>query len=361
MAEIRLDNITKRFDDKEVVKSLNLMIHQGELVCLLGESGCGKTTTLRMIAGLLTPNEGEIYFDGQPISHLKSRERGAVMVFQDHRLFPHMTVYENIAFGLTVRRRDKKQIRDKVQWALDMVKLSGYEKRYPSELSGGQSQRIALARALVLEPKVLLLDEPLSNLDAVLRDDMRSLIKDLHHSLQLTIVFVTHDQKEAMMMADRIAIMEEGVIQQVDEPTGIYYRPTNQWVARFVGQANLLPANVTENQVESLLGEWQLSELEMDQWAGQNYDQAPHLSSELVVMVRPEEIQMVGIKNGCDQVTGKVMDYTFTGESWSYQVQVDDEIIVVSTSGKGRFFKGDLVQLKVDAKSICLFKGGREQ
>lgn len=355
MAEIRLDNITKRFNDKEVVKSLNLTIHQGELVCLLGESGCGKTTTLRMIAGLLAPNEGEIYIDGQPVSHLKSRERGAVMVFQDHRLFPHMTVFENIAFGLKVRRRDKKQIRNKVQWALDMVKLSGYEKRYPAELSGGQSQRIALARALVLEPKVLLLDEPLSNLDAVLRDDMRSLIKDLHHSLQLTIVFVTHDQKEAMMLADRIAIMEEGVIQQVAEPTDIYYRPTNQWVARFVGQANLLPARATDSKVQSLLGEWQLASLEREQWADQNFNQVPHLTSELVVMVRPEEIQIVDKKNGFDIVTGKIVDAIFTGESWSYQVQINDQIIVVNTAGKDRFFKDDLVGLKVDAKSICLF------
>lgn len=356
MAEIRLENITKRFEEKEVVKSLNLLIQQGELVCLLGESGCGKTTTLRMIAGLLDPNEGEIYFNDQPISHLKSRERGAVMVFQDHRLFPHMTVRENIAFGLKVRRRDKKKIREKVQWALDMVKLAGYEDRYPGELSGGQSQRIALARALVLEPKVLLLDEPLSNLDAVLRDDMRNLIKDLHRTLNLTIIFVTHDQKEAMMMADRIAIMEEGVIQQVDEPTGIYYRPANQWVARFVGQANLLPGKVQGDQLASLLGDWKLTELSADQWAEQNLAQSLDLTSDLTIMVRPEEIQMEsGQRDLTTGVVGRIVGYTFTGEFWSYEVEVGQEKVLVSSSGKGRFVKGDPVQLKVDAKAICLF------
>ncbi len=360
MAEIRLDNITKKFDGKEVVRSLEMNVKQGELVALLGQSGCGKTTTLRMIAGLLNPDGGEIYFDGEPTTHLKGQERGAVMVFQDYRLFPHMTVFENIAFGLKGQKKERKYIKERVKWALEMVKLSGYEKRYPSELSGGQSQRIALARALVLEPKVLLLDEPLSNLDAVLRDEMRCLIKSLHQSLNLTIIFVTHDQKEAIVMADRIAVMKDGIIEQFATPMDIYYRPANPWVATFVGQANLVAVTLTEEYVESIVGSWKRSEIKDEQWFV-SFDKK---DSELLVSFRPEDVQMrrkdqeiMHQTEGMHEcgVNGKVVEYIFTGENCFYHVQVGSEIIVVSSSGQERINSGEIVTLRVNQHSVCVY------
>ena len=353
MSQIELKNLTKSFEGKPVVKDLNLHVHSGELVALLGQSGCGKTTTLRMIAGLLKPDEGDIYFDKQSIDSIDRRESGAVMVFQNHRLFPHMTVFENIAFGLKVRKKDRALIEEKVSWALEMVKLPGYEKRYPSELSGGQSQRIALARALVLKPKVLLLDEPLSNLDAVLRDEMRGLIRNLHRSLNLTIIFVTHDQKEAMLMADRIAIMRSGVIEQVDTPLQVYYRPINRWIASFIGLANLINGEIRNGYIESTLGRFPLKELSDDQWPNK------HSSSlQLEILIRPEEVKIKDFvlneqENGW--IAGKIVDYSFTGESWHYQIKIDQETILVSSSGERKFQPDDKVQIKVITESICIY------
>ncbi|AZR72145.1 hypothetical protein BBF96_01285 [Anoxybacter fermentans] len=359
MAEIKLDKISKSFGEKEVVKNLELTVKQGELMVLLGQSGCGKTTTLKMIAGLLDPDAGEIYFDGEPITHLKGRERGAVMVFQDYRLFPHMTVYENIAFGLKVRKKDRNFIKKKVEWALKMVELPGVEKRYPSELSGGQRQRIALARALVLEPRVLLLDEPLSNLDAVLRDKMRKLILNLHKTLNLTTIFVTHDQKEAMVLADRIAIMKDGVIQQVASPTEIYYRPANSWIASFVGQANLISGKVTESHLKSILGSWDLSQLKEDQWLELKNHRYRIQPKEVKILIRPEEIKLLR-KNSSglmedNQVSGEIEEYTFTGENWFYHVRVGNEKVLVRGSGKEQFTPGEMVNLEVNKEAICIY------
>lgn len=350
MAEIKLKKLNKSFDDNSVVKDLDLTVEQGEIVALLGKSGCGKTTTLRMIAGLLDPDQGEISFDDETVTHLAGKERGAVMVFQDYRLFPHMTIFDNIAFGLKVRRKKKEYIRDKVAWAMEMVELIGYEGHYPAELSGGQRQRVALARALVLEPRVLLLDEPLSNLDAALRGRMRKLIVELHNKLNLTTIFVTHDQKEAMLVADRIAIMKDGIINQVASPTEIYYKPANIWVANFIGQSNLLSGKLKENKLETVLGDWNFSQLEDAHWA--NGDQK---TREVRVLIRPEEITLSQVNGQVPLIRGQIEEYNFTGESWFYNIRAGDERILVRSSENKRFEKGELVDLKVNERSISIF------
>jgi len=242
---IVLRNITKSFGKKEVIKNLSITLKDGKFTTLLGSSGCGKTTLLRMIAGLETPDSGEILFDDETIFskekgiNLSPEKRNLSFVFQDFALWPHMTVFENVAFGLRARKQ-KENLDEKVTNALKTVKLEGFEKRYPHELSGGQQQRVAFARAIVVEPKCILFDEPLSALDAQLREGMRIEIKQLTEKLGTTSVFVTHDQSEAMSMSDYIAVMNDGVIEQFDTPVNIYERPATKFVGGFVGKSNWL-------------------------------------------------------------------------------------------------------------------------
>ena len=240
MVEVKLQNIVKRFGDTVALKGISLDIKHGELFTLLGPSGCGKSTTLRIIAGLDYPDEGKLYFGDQDVTYLPSHQKGAVLVFQNYALWPHMTVFDNVAYGLKLRKVPKEEIKRKVEWALELVKLKGFEDRYPTQLSGGQQQRVAIARALVVEPKVLLLDEPLSNLDAKLRLEMRSEIKRIQRELGITVIYVTHDQEEAMAISDRIAVMNFGKVEQVGKPLELYYRPKTEFVARFLGLSNIL-------------------------------------------------------------------------------------------------------------------------
>lgn len=244
MSSITLRRLTKRFGVVAAVQDLDLEIQEGELVTLLGPSGCGKTTTLRLIAGLEVPDAGEVLFSGRPVTGLPPERRNVGIVFQSYALFPHMTVWQNVAFGLEMRRESARLIRDRVGAILDRVQLRGLEDRYPHQLSGGQQQRVALARALVMNPAVLLLDEPLANLDARLREDMRFYIRQLQREVGITTVYVTHDQAEAMVLADRIAIMRDGRLQQIGPPEEIYRRPSSAWVAEFVGLSNFIPGRV---------------------------------------------------------------------------------------------------------------------
>ncbi len=247
MSSIRLSSLTKRFGPLLAVDNLDLELSQGELVAFLGPSGCGKTTTLRMIAGFEQADSGSIYLGGREVGSLPPERRDAGMVFQNYALFPHLTVFENVAFGLQMRKVPKAEIRERVADILAKVQLTGMEKRYPRQLSGGQQQRTALARALVINPTVLLLDEPLANLDAKLREEMRFYIRTLQQEFGITTVYVTHDQAEALVLADRVAVMRSGVLQQVDTPEEIYLRPKNAWVASFVGIANLIRGTVIEH------------------------------------------------------------------------------------------------------------------
>lgn len=235
MAEVRLKNLTKKFKEVVAVDNISLDIEDGEFLTLVGPSGCGKSTTLRAVAGLENPTSGEIYIDGQRVNDLPPQKRNISMVFQSYALFPHMSVESNLAFGLKLRKKSLKEKAEKVKWAINLLGLSGFEKRLPKELSGGQRQRVALGRALVLEPKVLLLDEPLSNLDAKLRLRMRTELKRLHKKIKTTIIYVTHDQAEAMTLSDRLAVMKDGKILQVGTPEEIYQKPADIFCAGFIG------------------------------------------------------------------------------------------------------------------------------
>ncbi|MFC3395486.1 ABC transporter ATP-binding protein [Brenneria rubrifaciens] len=240
---VSFKNIQKTYDgDRLVVKNLNLDIHEGEFLTLLGPSGSGKTTSLMMLAGFETPTQGEILLRDTPLHHLPPHQRGIGMVFQNYALFPHMTVAENLAFPLSIRRMNRTDIKEKVDKVLDRVKLTNLADRYPAQMSGGQQQRVALARALVFEPKLVLMDEPLGALDKQLREHMQLEIKELHEALGLTVVYVTHDQSEAMTMSNRVAVFNDGIIQQMASPSEIYEKPENTFVAQFIGENNTLIA-----------------------------------------------------------------------------------------------------------------------
>ncbi|MCS7167016.1 MAG: ABC transporter ATP-binding protein [Gemmatales bacterium] len=261
MTAVRLERVSKRFGTTIAVHNVSLEVASGELFFLLGPSGCGKTTLLRLIAGFLEPDEGEIYFDDRPMRHVPVQRRDLGIVFQHYALWPHRSVFENIAYGLEVRRFPRGEIQRRVQEILQLMRLEAYRDRYPGQLSGGQQQRVAMARALVIRPRVLLLDEPLSNLDAALRQELREEIRRIQREIHITAIYVTHDQGEALSMADHLAVMHQGRILQVGSPREVYERPTSRFVATFLGQGNLFPCRLLcqENsvaQIETTFGAW---------------------------------------------------------------------------------------------------------
>ena len=241
---VDIKGVNKIYGTNHVVKDLNLLVEEGEFLTLLGSSGCGKTTTLRMIAGFEEPTTGSITVEGEPIEDKEPYERNVNTVFQSYALFPHMTIYDNVAYGLKMKKVPKKEIKERVLKMLEMVQLSSFEKRYPSQLSGGQKQRVAIARALINRPKVLLLDEPLGALDLKLRKQMQLELKRLQKKLNITFIYVTHDQEEALTMSDRIAIMHDGVMDQIGSPTEIYERPATKFVATFIGETNVFDGTI---------------------------------------------------------------------------------------------------------------------
>ncbi len=244
MSYVTLDSVSKTYGSFRAVSNLKVQVEDGEFFSLLGPSGCGKTTTLRMIAGFVPPTSGEVILSGEDVTRLPPEKRNVGIVFQNYAIFPHMTVAQNVGYGLKLRRMDKKLIAEQVERALQQVSMEGLANRMPSQLSGGQLQRVALARVIILEPKLLLLDEPLSALDKKLREEMRIWLKNLQHELGLTTIYVTHDQDEALFLSDRIAVMREGVIEQIGTPNEIYDSPATRFVADFIGDANIFPARV---------------------------------------------------------------------------------------------------------------------
>ena len=251
MSGLRVDSIHKQFGTTQVLKGVSLSITEGELFFILGASGCGKSTLLRIVAGLETPDSGGVFLDGENVTGLPAHKRGIGMVFQQYALWPHMTVAQNIGFGLEIQgisnaRRDKR-----VKESLEIVRMTGLGGRYPHEISGGQQQRVALARALAIQPKILLLDEPLSNLDARLRDEIRGELKAIHQELKLTMVYVTHDQEDALTLASRIALLKEGRVEQLGSPQELYERPRTRYAAEFLGQANLVPCSVVSQSTSA--------------------------------------------------------------------------------------------------------------
>lgn len=252
MVEVRLENVSKYFGKFKALDRVSFTVKPGEIFTLLGPSGCGKTTTLRVIAGFEIPEEGRVYIDGVDVTFKKPYERNTAMVFQNYALWPHMTVFDNIAYGLKVRGYSREEIKRRVEWVLELLGLKGLENRYPLQLSGGQQQRVALARAIVVEPKVLLLDEPLSNLDARLRVRVREEIVMLQRKLGITTIYVTHDQEEAMSISDRIAVMDRGRIIQVGTPWEVYNNPANLFVATFMGRSNVLEGVIVGRESNGL-------------------------------------------------------------------------------------------------------------
>ncbi|EKX55595.1 Putrescine transport ATP-binding protein PotA [Rhodobacter sp. AKP1] len=304
MTTLRLDRINKFYGTLHILKDIDLDIAQGEFISLLGPSGCGKTTTLRCIAGFEAVSGGSIAFGGRDMTRAMPEQRDLGMVFQSYALFPHMTVAENLSFGLEVRKIAPADRERRIARTLEMVRLTGYEKRFPRELSGGQQQRVALARALVIEPAVLLLDEPLANLDASLRDDMRFFIRDLQQRVGITTIYVTHDQGEALVMSDRIVVMNRGVVEQCGSPREIYERPKSLMVADFIGQSNTLTGRVTGRE-----GELYLIETEDGPLRAHG---APGLAGDVRVMVRPENIATAP---GDNTLRGRVVKTTYLGAS----------------------------------------------
>ncbi|MCY3834932.1 MAG: ABC transporter ATP-binding protein [Anaerolineaceae bacterium] len=310
MTQVRLADLTKIFDDDfAAVNDLSLDIESGTLTALLGPSGCGKTTTMKMIAGLLRPTAGDIYFNENSILDIAPEKRGAVMVFQNYLLFPYMNVGDNIGFGLKMRRVDKREIRRRVAEMLELVQLPGIEKRKPSQLSGGQQQRVALARALIVEPNVLLLDEPLSNLDAHLRDEMRELVRSIQRELQITTIFVTHDQEEAVVLADEIALMFDGVLQQYAPPAEFFEAPSTVAIARFFGGLNFIPGTLENGAIHCPCGSFQAPKSGVK--AGVS-----------TLSIRPEAIQLGG--RGHNDVEGVIRSHVYVGRYARFRIDIGE-------------------------------------
>lgn len=308
---IQLKNIHIAFDDETIIENLNLNIHDKEFLTLLGPSGCGKTTTLRAIAGFVTPDSGEIIFDGVNINSLPAYKRQVNTVFQKYALFTHMNVYENIAFGLRLKKMPEAEIDKKINEMLDVVNMRGYAKRSINSLSGGQQQRVAIARALVNNPRVLLLDEPLGALDLKLRKDMQLELKRIQMQTGITFIYVTHDQEEALTMSDRVVVMKDGVIQQIGRPEDIYNEPANAFVADFIGESNIIGGIMKHD----LLVEFEKADFVcVDKGFGENVP--------VDVVVRPEDIAICDPEDGA--ITGTVKSVIFKGVHYEMIVQTSD-------------------------------------
>lgn len=345
MAQVRIEHLYKRFGDVTAVGDFNIDIQDGEFISFLGPSGCGKTTTLRMVAGFERATEGSIVIDDRIVSSSEQgifvppEKRGVGMVFQSYAVWPHMTVAENVGYPLKIQKIPQKERREKVQEILEMVRLEEYGDRYPNQLSGGQQQRVSLARALVMRPGLLLLDEPLSNLDAKLRESMRFEISAIQKKLGITVIYVTHDQSEAMTMSDRIVVMSMGVVQQIGAPYDIYTHPANKMVADFVGLINFIPAEQKGDRAFLRGTGFSVP-----------YDGTP--KKELQLAVRPENITM-SAHGGA--IPGTIDEFFYLGDSVDYRVNVEGAIIRVIEKGAelGALKVGDRVYL--DMEKVMVF------
>ena len=308
---VSLEDIVVTFDGEQILIHINLDIRDKEFVTLLGPSGCGKTTTLRIIGGFLEPDSGTVTFEGKKINHIPPYKRNVNTVFQRYALFPHLNVYENIAFGLRVKKMPEREIRSRVGEMLELVNLRGYEKRNISRLSGGQQQRVAIARALVNQPKVLLLDEPLGALDLKLRQEMQMELKKIQQRLEITFIYVTHDQEEALTMSDTVVVMNHGNIQQIGTPVDIYNEPQNAFVADFIGESNILPGIMRKDRLVEISGREFVC---VDAGFGEN--------TPVDVVIRPEDITLAAPEDA--QISGVVTSVTFKGVHYEMVVEAYD-------------------------------------
>ena len=347
MTDVSLRSLTKSFGGPPAVNQVSLDIRNGEFVSLLGPSGCGKTTTLKVVAGFEIADSGSIEFDGEDVSRLPPEKRDIGMVFQNYALFPHLTVAQNLAFGLEMRKTPRPEITRRIAQAMDTVQLVGLGERYPRQLSGGQQQRVALARALVIEPRILLLDEPLANLDARLRDEMRDFIRELQRRVGITTIYVTHDQAEALTMSDRIVVMFDGKVAQVGAPRDIYERPASRAVAEFVGRVNLLPATVTEKGPGKCCVQTFLGAVVIDQATsaavGQSVD----------VALRPEAISLLAVPDAAG--VARVVSASYGGGLIDYRVEMPGgQTLHVQAFPAVRLAIGDAVRLEIRPESYWL-------
>ncbi|MHC8351969.1 ABC transporter ATP-binding protein [Pseudomonas sp. RT4P38] len=328
MAFVQLEGLGKRYGEIDAVVATNLSVEKGEFVSLLGPSGCGKTTTLQMIAGFVEVSSGRILLDGRDITHAKPASRGLGVVFQSYALFPHMTVKDNVAFGLRMRKVPGAELQQRVDRVLKLVRLNQHAERYPRELSGGQRQRVALARALVIEPPVLLLDEPLSNLDANLREEMQFEIRRIQREVGITTLMVTHDQSEALSISDRVVVMQAGRITQIDAPYTLYEHPRTEFISGFVGKANLLPG-------------------ERDSAGGVQV--CSRGDGELTLSLRPEKIDLRDAGHG--RLQGNIVSRFFLGSQWLYGVSttLGELSVVRRNDGSAPLTEGTAVGLDWDA------------
>ncbi len=327
---LQVKDVVKKFGPVTALSGVSIDVHRGEIVCFLGPSGCGKTTLLRVIGGFYSQDRGDTYLDGKLINGIPPEKRDTVMFFQNYALFPHMNVYENVTYGLKVRKYRKAEMAEKAREILTMIQLDGMEGRYPNQLSGGQQQRVALARALILNPKLLLLDEPLSNLDANLRAYMRDEIIKIREKLNLTIIFVTHDQEEAISIADKIAVMREGDIEQIGTPLHIYRYPASIYVADFLGSANFLDAEVINtddkgnSEINTNIGKMKIN-LTMNKFKPGDRGKA---------ILRPENIK-VSLNEPADKsskgnvLEAEILKGTYLGATIMYEVKIDNEVLTV--------------------------------
>jgi iron(III) transport system ATP-binding protein len=346
-APVRLRGVTKLYGAVAAVDAINLTIDAGTLVTLLGPSGCGKTTTLRMIAGLETPSTGEVFIGEKDVTLLPPNERDVSMVFQSYALFPHMTVIENVSYGLRRSPLSRGAQKEKAQEGLRLVGLEGYDARLPSELSGGQQQRVAVARALVLEPQVLLFDEPLSNLDAKLRRKMREDIRDIQTRLCLTAVYVTHDQEEALAVSDKIVVMNKGRIAQEGTPADLYQRPADAFVADFIGSANLIPASILtrdakEKTITVGIGDAKLI-----------LPDTGH-AGDVFLVVRPNAVTMGVSDADASTLQAQVEKATYLGSHWEYTLRVGNWLLFVIQPITARYKVGATLRVRFAPEQMAL-------
>ncbi len=360
MASVKLKNVYKRYTGGvTAVNDFNLDIEDKEFIILVGPSGCGKTTTLRMVAGLEEISEGEVYIADKLVNDVAPKDRDIAMVFQNYALYPHMTVFDNMAFGLKLRKTPKEEIKRKVNEAAKILGIEHLLDRKPKALSGGQRQRVALGRAIVREPKVFLMDEPLSNLDAKLRVQMRTEITKLHQKLQTTIIYVTHDQTEAMTMGTRIVVMKDGFIQQVDTPQALYSRPTNLFVAGFIGspQMNFMSAKVEKRgeEIHLLFGK---DDVKLPEGKAKKLDGSDYVGKEVIMGIRPEDLhdEQVFLESMPDSIVEAKIEVTemLGAETYLYMI-VDDVNFTARVNPRTKARAGETIKVALDVNKIHIF------
>jgi ABC-type Fe3+/spermidine/putrescine transport system ATPase subunit len=349
MVKVELKKVTKHYDEVIAADNVNLTINDGEFFTFLGPSGCGKTTTMRMIAGLEYPTDGNVYYDDSDVTQLPSFKRNTGMVFQNYALWPHMKVAENIAYGLEIRKTPKDEIKKRVDDVLELVGLTGMGDRFPNQLSGGQQQRVALARVLVIEPDILLLDEPLSNLDAKLRVEMREEIKDIQRKLGITTIYVTHDQEEAMAVSDRIAIQNYGKIMQVGTPQEIYNRPDNLFIATFIGKGALLEGEVenTGDLISVDIGQGILEGINTGDKLISEGDQA-------ACVLRPENFHLKEPDEPYNILDGVIEWSAFVGAVSEVKIMIGDESLMIDAPPERDYKSGDTLKVYVPKKKTVV-------